>query len=178
MPKWNPFHTFKSRLSQRARQERGQALVEFAVVLPVLLLIILGILYFGRYENYSNAMTQLAEEAARAASVDSGSTSGQALATSIQAQAPPELQAGSSDVTGKAVVYIYYPTGSTYNTVGGSIRVCVVSTVTYPLLLGITSASQTLAEDATMRIEVASSVNLTASNVAAGATPPSQCPTS
>jgi Flp pilus assembly protein TadG len=34
------------------RPERGQALVEFAVVLPVLILIILGILYCGRLCNF------------------------------------------------------------------------------------------------------------------------------
>ena len=132
------------RLRRRARDERGQALVEFAVVLPVLLLVIMGILYFGRYESYSNQLTQMAEEGARWASVDNNPSTSQQLQAYIQSQASPELQAGSNNVTA-AQVYIYYPTGQS-NTLGDELRVCVVSTVTYPLLIGITSTTQTIAE--------------------------------
>jgi Flp pilus assembly protein TadG len=61
-----PAPNFRGRL----RDQRGQAVVEFAIVLPVLMLVILGILYFGRYESYSTQMTQLAEQGARDAAVD------------------------------------------------------------------------------------------------------------
>ncbi len=84
-------HTAKNtalKLSGRLRQERGQSLVEFAVVLPVLILIILGILYFGRYEDYANQETQLAEEGVRWAAVNNNpSTSGQTLQQYIVSQA-------------------------------------------------------------------------------------------
>jgi Flp pilus assembly protein TadG len=50
--------------------EGGQALVEFALVLPLILLIFLGILDFGRAMNYYNDLTQLAAEGARSASVN------------------------------------------------------------------------------------------------------------
>jgi len=182
MPRWTTYHTVVPRLRRRARDERGQALVEFAVVLPVLLLVIMGILYFGRYEDYSNQMTQLAEEGARWASVDSNPSTTQQLQTYLQSQAEPELQAGSNTVT-PAQVYIYYPTGQsgTDGSVGSELRVCGVSTVTYPLLLGITSTTQTIAEYATMRIEVAQSssgfTGWSPSNNSTSTTP-SQCPTS
>jgi Flp pilus assembly protein TadG len=56
-------------LRRLARQE-GQALVEFALILPALMFILLGILDFGRAMNYYNDLTQLAAEGARAAAVN------------------------------------------------------------------------------------------------------------
>ncbi len=136
-------------------------MVEFAVILPVLMLIVYGILWFGRYEDYSNQETQMAEEGARLAAVNSnpGSTTvpTATLQNYIQAQAQPELQAGSSDVTSAAKVYIYYPTGSS-NAVGSSVRVCVMATFKYPFL----SLSENVAELATMRIEQADTTAFTA----------------
>jgi Flp pilus assembly protein TadG len=150
MRRCNPTHTITRRLAAKARQERGQVLVEFAVVLPVLILIILGIIYFGRYMNYNNQETQLAEQGARLAAVDYTPSSG-TLQNYIQAQAQPELQAGSSDVTKAAAVWIYLPTTSTGYAVGQSIRVCVIATVTYPSPIG--TPASTMAQTATMRIE-------------------------
>jgi Flp pilus assembly protein TadG len=56
--------------SRAIRSERGAAVVEMAVVTPLLLLMVFGILDFGRAMNYRNAATQLANEAARFASVN------------------------------------------------------------------------------------------------------------
>lgn len=172
---WTSLHKFSRRIYDRLHQERGQALVEFAVVLPVLILIILGIIYFGRYEDYSNQMTQLAEEGARWAAVNNNPSSTQTLQTYVQSQAQPELQAGSSDVTSAAQIYIYYPTGSS-NAVGNQVRVCVVATVKYPFF-GVGGTSSTMAEAATMRIEQADTTAWAAANNPTG-TVPSQCPTS
>jgi Flp pilus assembly protein TadG len=143
-------------------------MVEFAVVLPVLILIILGILYFGRYMAYSNQMTQLAESGARSASVDYNSAG--TLQTYIAAQAQGELANGSSDVTSPIAVYIYYPsTAPSGNTVGNAIRVCVVATVKYPFL-GAAGLSSTVAEYATQRIEVLGDTNSFTPNTPAGST--------
>jgi hypothetical protein len=124
-------------------------------------------------------MTQLSEIGARQAAVDSNpSTSGQTLQAYIQSQAQPELQAGSSDVTSAAQVYIYYPTGNS-NIVGNEVRVCVVATVRYPFF-GVGGTSSTMAEAATMRIEQAAATTSpvwSPSNNPTG-TMPSQCPSS
>jgi Flp pilus assembly protein TadG len=163
--------TTMRRISARLRQERGQALVEFALVLPVLILIILGILYFGRFEDYSNQETQLAAQGARWAATDNN-PSAVTLQSYIQSQASPELQAGSSDVSSPAKVWIYYPTGSS-NTLGSPVRVCVAATVKYPFFSG----SSTIVEYATMRIEQLQ----TASEWSTSDNPtgmPSGCPTS
>jgi len=45
-------------------------LVEFAVVLPVLLLLIFGIIDFGRFFNYADQESQLSAQAARWAAVN------------------------------------------------------------------------------------------------------------
>jgi Flp pilus assembly protein TadG len=136
------------RLRHRLRQERGQSIVEFAVVLPVLIMLILGILYFGRYEDYSNQETQLAESGVRMAAVDNN-PSGVSLQSYILSLAQPELQYGSSDVK-QAKVFLYYPTGSS-NTLGNSVRACVVTTVSFPTPM--VTPSTTIAQAATMRIE-------------------------
>lgn len=57
------------RLRRLRRDERGQALVEFALVLPILLLLVLGIIDFGRAWNLHQTITDAAREGARRAVV-------------------------------------------------------------------------------------------------------------
>src|SRR5207248_6309072 len=85
------------------REQRGTALVEFALIAPILFLLIFGIIDFGRALNYYNQMTQLSGQGARAAAVNRN-PDGTALNTankySIQQQlvakytAQPELKKG------------------------------------------------------------------------------------
>lgn len=50
---------------KRTRGDRGAVAVEFAILLPVLLLILLGIVDFGRWYNAKVSLTQAAREGAR-----------------------------------------------------------------------------------------------------------------
>lgn len=62
-----------SRLSKArrgVRSERGTAVVEFALVAPLLFLVVFGIIEFGRILNAYNQITQLAGQGARAAAVN------------------------------------------------------------------------------------------------------------
>lgn len=59
-----------------AKDERGVALVEFVLVLPLFMLLLLGLLEFGKVFNYWIDMTHLANEGARMAVVDKFPTSG------------------------------------------------------------------------------------------------------
>jgi Flp pilus assembly protein TadG len=67
--------------------QRGTAVVEFALVAPILFLLVFGILDFGRALNYYNQLTQLSGQGARAAVVDNNPDgTGPASGTSIQSQ--------------------------------------------------------------------------------------------
>jgi Flp pilus assembly protein TadG len=153
-------------LRTRWRDQRGQAVVEFAIVLPILMLIILGILYFGRYESYSTQMTQLAEQGARDAAVDyqvpTGTTYGglncatnNNIAGFSASQATGEIAGGSSDAGSVLVKVDCNPggaTGSACSTASGvnNVTVCTQTTVQFPFLPIKTG---TIYQSATMRVE-------------------------
>lgn len=76
----------RRRLSELRRDERGQALVEFALVALPLFLIIFGIIDFARALNYYNDLTQVAGQGARAAAVNANPDGSAPSGKSIQAQ--------------------------------------------------------------------------------------------
>jgi Flp pilus assembly protein TadG len=53
------------RIKRNARRDRGAAAVEFALLLPLLMLLICGIVDFGRALNAQITLTQAAREGAR-----------------------------------------------------------------------------------------------------------------
>lgn len=55
---------------RKSRRSRGQALVEFALVFPVFMLVLFGILDVGRYVYVSNALNEASREGARYGSVE------------------------------------------------------------------------------------------------------------
>ena len=59
---------------QRLRQDRGASMVEFALILPVLVLLIFGLVEFGRGYNAQITLTHAAREGVRTLAVtkDSG----------------------------------------------------------------------------------------------------------
>jgi hypothetical protein len=57
--------TVRARLGAVRRRETGQAVVELAIVVPLIMLIVLGIVDFGLAYNYKNDQTSLANQALR-----------------------------------------------------------------------------------------------------------------
>lgn len=57
----------RSRQRRRARRDDGQALVEFALIMPVFLLLVMGVVEFGRAWNSYQVVTDAAREGARTA---------------------------------------------------------------------------------------------------------------
>ena len=75
----------------RRESEDGAAAVEFALVLPVLLLLIFGIVDFGRMLNAKITINQAAREGARAAALvdqDAGVDRATAAAGGLDIEAP------------------------------------------------------------------------------------------
>jgi Flp pilus assembly protein TadG len=132
--------------------ERGQAMVEFALVLPLLLLLIFGIFDFGRAINYWIDATHMSNEAARYASVGNTPTGCSTIAACIKAQADsPELKnGGTTSVPNPVRVCVLQP-GST--AVGTPIS--ATSTFTYNWLpfLNLSVTQTTITATATMRLE-------------------------
>jgi Flp pilus assembly protein TadG len=81
------------------RQQSGTAMVEMALVLPILLLLVVGLVDIARAMNYWNDTNQLAGEAARHAAVNRnpGSSSGLTFAQYIRSKAETaEVRDGTS----------------------------------------------------------------------------------
>lgn len=55
--------------SSRRRDDRGAAIVEFALIMPILIALIFGIISYGYMLSYRQALGQAASEAARAAAI-------------------------------------------------------------------------------------------------------------
>jgi Flp pilus assembly protein TadG len=103
-------------------RDRGAAAVEFALLLPLLLLIVFGLIDFGRALNAQITLTQAAREGARLDALGSYSTSqictrvvtaatGLGLTCSnvtVTATCPPSLSAGAV-ASGDGVVQVTYP---------------------------------------------------------------------
>lgn len=75
------------------KNEKGQALVEFTLVVPILLLLVFGIVEFGRVYSTVLAVNHVARETARAAAVGINGSSLEEIAEN----AAPHLS--SDDVT-------------------------------------------------------------------------------
>lgn len=133
-------------------------MVEFAIVVTVLLLLVVGILAFGQYLNYTIDQTHLANLAARLASVneDPACTNndptqcGTTLAQYVEQQADGQLQAGATGGVSAAKVCIVQPTGSSQS-LGNPVEATVTST--YSAIPFIHLGTFTVVETATMMLE-------------------------
>ena len=135
-------------------------MVEFAIVLPLLLGVILWMADFGKAMNYWIDQTHLANEAARFAAVNRSPVGNDAagLASEIKAQANTiELRDGGGSIAPPGVaVEVCYPGGSD---VGNPVQVRVSATyrwMNFVLgdLVDFALPDTTLRGRATMRIEV------------------------
>jgi Flp pilus assembly protein TadG len=130
-----------------ARCQRGVAVVEFAVLVPVLLLLVLGIGDFGLAMNTYNNETQLANQGARLAVVNKNPGPG-------TLQEYVKSQGDTSDIRSNAFVGICFPDGNA--TVGHPVKVTVsIDHSWLPYLknvLGL-SASTAITGSAVMRLE-------------------------
>jgi Flp pilus assembly protein TadG len=150
--KTNPDTSRPKRHRRRPRlgDESGVAILEFAMVLPFLMLIVVVILDFGRALNYWVDTTHLASEGARLAAVDR-IPSGTSLQDYIRDRADTaELRDGGSQSIPDELEVCVNPVG---NEVGDPVEVQVRTTYNWIPLLHLSEASTTITGSATMRRE-------------------------
>lgn len=113
--------------SSRSRQERGAAAVEFALVAPILILLVFGIISYGYMLSFRQAMSQGAAEGARAGAVWASAYAPSQDAQRIAAARTGVDQAlasyGVSCSDGATCEVLMQPCGS---------GTCLEVTVTYP----------------------------------------------
>jgi Flp pilus assembly protein TadG len=144
----------RRRLTRHPR-EAGVALVEFALVLPVLLVLLFGMLDFGKAFNYWIDATHLANEGARWAVVNKNPGTG-SLQQYIRSQAnTPEFRdGGSSSVPTAVQVCVSFPNGT--QNVGDPVHVEVKADYNWLPFLGNQLGppfTTTLRGSSTMRLE-------------------------
>jgi Flp pilus assembly protein TadG len=132
-------------VKRRKNNQHGQAVVEFAVILPVLLLVLFSILQFGIVFNNYIQVTAAAREGARKAAVSRGLGASGAKSAAVTAAkgAAPGLDQSKLTVT--------FPNNPSF-TAGTD----VVVQVTYPYsinILGKVVGSGNLTSSTTMRVE-------------------------
>lgn len=127
--------------TQQHNGERGQTIVEFAVVLPILAVLVFGILQFGIVFNNYVTLTDAARAGARAAAVSRNAADPTYAATGAVRSSATDLDQSQ---LGVSVTSTWQP-GSQ-----------VVVTATYPYainVLGIVVKSGTLTTKTTERVE-------------------------
>jgi hypothetical protein len=144
-----------STLRTLAHQQAGQALVEFALVLPLLAVFLFGMLDFGKAYNYWNDATHLSAEAARFAAVNSAPNPGSAvsLQAQIKGQADTgELRNGSTgSVPGAVQVCIDFPNGT--SNPGDPVRVQMTFTYHWLPVIGLSILNTAITSSSVMRLE-------------------------
>lgn len=109
--------------------ERGAVAVEFALVLPIFILLVFGIAEYGRAFNFQISLSEAAREAARYVAIhsaDTGFTPGAARSAGIAAAPSVPLVAGD--------IAIAYSTGSAC---AADTNVIVTVTYSTPYMTGM-----------------------------------------
>jgi Flp pilus assembly protein TadG len=153
-----------STLRARLRSESGQAITEFAIVLPVLLLLVLGIIDIGRAVNDWNDQTHVANLVARYAAVGALPTSGPCGTNALGAGETltqfvdcevgidsPALQNGSNGGNGPSAVNVCVSIPN--NTQFQPVTVKVTTNYKWLPYLGIPTPTSSITGSATQEIE-------------------------
>jgi Flp pilus assembly protein TadG len=157
--------SLRLRLANRARDDRGVALVEFAIILPAFLLILLGVMDFGKVFNYWQSATQAASTGARAGAVDHWPASCMAgdppvttSACTLQDWVRSQLK--TRELYDDAQVCVKFP-DSDATAAGNRLQVLVRVPYAIPLVNAFAhGAAVQLNSSATMRIEVDSAATI------------------
>ncbi|HEY5557306.1 TadE family protein [Acetobacterium sp.] len=130
-----------SYIINKFKKEDGQAMVEFAIILPILIMILCGIIDFGWYFTNQNIIDNCSREGARYASVTPEATEAEteaAITTKINDMAPSYL-------TISEIIYSY-PIGDVKVEVFGEVAALTP-------IVGVFEETIPLYSSCTMRVE-------------------------
>lgn len=137
--------------TRKARKESGQAMVEFAIVATMLLVILLGIVQFGITYNHYLALTDAVRAGSREGAVNRLSNPAGAAEARVR-----QAAGGSLDTTPGGPLDVTV----TFKDLGGGSQVVqggdITVRATYPYeinLLGLVVKSGTLTSETTERVE-------------------------
>ena len=128
----------------RKRGAGGQALVEFALVIPVLMLLLFGLLDLGKVVYANHTVAQAAREASRVGVVTPNAASAKyADIRGAAMSGAPAIVLTAADVTGEGCADCFYPEGASS---GGRVVVNVSSRIDIltPLLTNLVGGSVTV----------------------------------
>ena len=86
----------------RGRSERGAAAVEFALVMPLLLVLVLGIVEFGRAFQVQSTLAAAAREGVRIVALQDDAAAATAVVQSASTSLDPGLTGGDISISGCA----------------------------------------------------------------------------
>jgi Flp pilus assembly protein TadG len=142
------------RVNRTMRRDEGQSLVEFALVVPVLLLLVLGIFQFAPVWNENLSLNAAARAAARTAETCRFATSSSAAATAITSSYTAITNPAGM---GSSAVLVNGVTPSSWASAGGCVSGTEVTvTGTYPAsvtILGVTFVNTTLTSTSVSTVE-------------------------
>jgi Flp pilus assembly protein TadG len=78
-------------MQQHLRSERGASAVEFAFIVPLLILLVLGIAEFGRAFQVQGTLSAAAREGVRAMALQNNQTSARAMVRSVASSLHPAV---------------------------------------------------------------------------------------
>ena len=142
------------RMLNRLGSEEGVALVEFALVLPILALLLFAMIDFGKAFNYWIDETHLANEGARWAVVDRNPGGGSLQQYLVDQATTAELRnGGTASVANPAEVCNSFPSGT--SNVGDPVLVTVSATYNWLPIIGnrIGVTQTTISGSSHMRLE-------------------------
>jgi len=141
---------------RRVSAEKGQATIEFAIIIPLLLLLVVGIIEFGKAFNYWIDLNHLANEGARWAAVEKVPPAnsspgpndirnyliGQASSTELESAIAPDgggpIGAGTSNV---GICYTPTPiegyVGTPPPQIGDAVTVTIEAPYSFPVISGL-----------------------------------------